>query len=119
MLGFHSEDLNSSLLDVLHPEDRDAVVRQYVENLSRTAGMSVTKFRIVRPDTGETRWIASRGRALVDGDGQPVGRLGTFEDYTDRKLTSDALRSTLRRYQALLKATSVIVWHSDASQQEQ
>ena len=118
MLGFQDDDVSCDLVDILHPDDRDAIVERYRANLAQTTGMSVTTFRIVRPDTGETRWLISRGRAVLDGDGHPVGRIGTFEDSTDRRRTTDALRSTLRRYQALLNATSVIVWHSDAVQED-
>ncbi|RYC28873.1 EAL domain-containing protein [Lichenibacterium minor] len=116
MLGLADEVAGCSFIDVLHPEDRDAVLERYHDNIAEEAGMTLTTFRIVRPDTGETRWITSRGRAVLDHEGRPVGRVGTFEDFTDRKQTRDTLRSTLRRYQALLDATSVIVWHSDAAQ---
>ena len=116
MLGFRDHDTGCGLLDVLHPDDRDAVVERHRANLAQTTGMSVTTFRIIRPDTGDTRWIASRGRAVLDGAGSPLRRIGTFEDFTERKRIQDALRSTLRRYQALLDATSVIVWYSDAAQ---
>ncbi|MGI3899554.1 MAG: EAL domain-containing protein [Janthinobacterium lividum] len=116
MLGL-DVDVDHSIANVLHPEDRDAVVEKFRRNLAEEAGMSLTKFRIVRPDTGETRWVASRARAVLDDAGRAIRRVGTFEDYTVRKQTSDALRLTLRRYQALLDATSVIVWHSDATQQ--
>lgn len=115
MLGIGG-DVVGGLVDVLHPEDRDTVVERHRENLSQMDGMSLTKFRIVRPDTGETRWIASRARAVIDNSGREARRVGTFEDYTERKRTNDALHSTLRRYQALLDATSIIVWHSDAAQ---
>lgn len=116
MLGFENTACDS-LATALHPEDRDTVVEKYRRNLVEVDGMSLTNFRIVRPDTGETRWIASRARAVLDDAGRPVRRVGTFQDYTDRKRTRDALHSTLRRYQALLDATSIIVWHSDAAQQ--
>ena len=115
MLGL-ADDPARGLIDVLHPEDREAVVLQYRANLARATGMSVTSFRIVRPDTGETRFITSRGRAVLDDAGRVVGRIGTFEDGSERRRTRDALRATLRRYQALLQATSVIVWHADADQ---
>ncbi len=116
MLGLTGAGDGCSIVDVLHPGDRDAVVERYRANVATDAGMTLTTFRIVRPDTGETRWIASRGRSVLDHDGRLVRRVGTFEDFTDRERTRDALRSTLRRYQALLDATSVIVWHSDALQ---
>ena len=116
MLGLADGSGSHGLLEVLHPDDRDGVVERYRDNLDVEVGMTLTTFRIVRPDTGETRWITSRGRAVLDGEGRPIHRVGTFEDFTERKRTRDALASTLRRHQALLDATSVIVWHSDAGQ---
>ena len=116
MLGLVQEHAGGDLLDVLHPGDRDGVVARHAVNMRQKTGMSLTTFRIIRPDTGEMRWIAARGRAALDGNGDALRRVGTLEDITDRKRTKEALRSTLRRHQALLDAVSVIVWHSDTAQ---
>ena len=116
MLGLTQEHPDQGLLEVIHPDDRATVIARQSVNLRQKTGMSLTTFRIVRPDTGETRWIAARGRAALDGNDNAIRRVGTLEDCTERKRTKEALRSTLRRHQALLDAVSVIVWHSDVDQ---
>ena len=73
-------------------------------------------FRIIRGDSGETRWIRSQGRAVLDAAGAPLRRIGTFQDVTDQHETRQALRLALRRYEALIAATSEIVWHASADQ---
>ena len=65
---------------------------------------------------GETRWIRSQGRAVLDAAGAPLRRIGTFQDVTDQHETRQALRLALRRYEALIAATSEIVWHASADQ---
>lgn len=69
--------------------------------------------RIVRPDDGRVRWIRSLGRTMRDGAGRPQHRIGTVEDITESVETRLALRSALIRSEALIAATSVIVWRYD------
>lgn len=44
-----------------------------------------TEYRIRRPDSGEVRWIASRGEYVRDSTGRAVLVRGTNHDITDRK----------------------------------
>jgi len=79
----HSEKINlKRFLDTLHPEDRDAV-REAVAEAVNGAGEYEREYRIVLP-TGETRWIAARGRVEFDGT-KPVRMRGASHDITLRK----------------------------------
>ncbi|MER3423199.1 MAG: hypothetical protein C4293_08185, partial [Nitrospiraceae bacterium] len=52
--------------DLIHPEDRDRRLTLFQTVLKSRGGFQ-TEFRIVRTD-GSIRWVADRGRALVDRD---------------------------------------------------
>jgi two-component system, LuxR family, sensor kinase FixL len=69
-------------LNVLHPEDRDAV-RQAVAEAVNGAGEYESEYRIVLPG-GQARWIAGRGRVEFGG-GKPVRMRGVSLDITRRK----------------------------------
>ena len=81
------------LLERVHPEDRVMVFEANRTTFLRGTAQAGITFRVVRADTGETRWIQSNGRALFGPDGNPVRRLGTFQDITDRKLAEEKLWS--------------------------
>ena len=81
------------LLERVHPEDRVMVFEANRTTFVRGTAQAGIAFRIVRADTGETRWIQSNGRARFDPAGKPVRRLGTFQDITDRKLAEEKLWS--------------------------
>ena len=81
------------LLERVHPEDRIMVLNANRTTFLRGTAKADIAFRIVRADTGETRWIQSNGRVRFDPDGKPVRRLGTFQDITDRKLAEEKLWS--------------------------
>ena len=66
---------------LLRPEDLVAI------RAARRApgpGRQDTFYGIVRPDTGEPRWIARRARYEFDEAGRAVAMVGTVEDVTDR-----------------------------------
>lgn len=41
----------------IHPDDRDAAVKHFIDALAGTSEDYTAEYRIVRPNDGETRWI--------------------------------------------------------------
>ncbi|GAB3881121.1 PAS domain S-box protein [Spirosoma agri] len=71
------------LLTYIHLDERQKV-RQAVE-LALTAPMGGSyeiAFRTINPETGQVRWLYSKGSAHFDRDGQPDRFLGTVQDRT-------------------------------------
>ena len=82
-------------LGLIHADDRERV-----DAASRAAAQSGGRvdyeFRIVRRDTGETRWIDSRGKVRTDDAGRMTRSYGAQWDITERK----AAEAELKRLQA-------------------
>ncbi|HEV2673793.1 MAG TPA: PAS domain-containing protein [Aliidongia sp.] len=73
---------------VVHPDDPPII-----DNLSdRLVGPSFREFRIIRADTGETRWMARRGESARDGETSKVHFVGVIYDVTASKLAEERLR---------------------------
>ena len=91
ILGLDPEKTRSSdwhIIDVVHPDDKQAVKEIIDVNLSGRASQS-HDYRIVRPD-GEVRYIYTVGGAEIAEDGKPVRVYATFMDVTDRKQAQEA-----------------------------
>lgn len=74
-------------LNLLHPDDRvetDAAVQQAL----RDGQEFNADFRVIWPD-GSVHWIAARGHASFDENGQAVRMMGITRDITDRKQIED------------------------------
>ena len=67
----------------VHPDDREAR-DQAMQRAILTQGGYETEYRILLPD-GKARWIAGRGRCLVERDGKSTRLLGVSMDITERK----------------------------------
>jgi PAS domain S-box-containing protein len=67
----------------LHPEDATRV-NDLLQHAVATGGEYSAEYRVVLPDGG-TRWLAARGRALVDENGTSVRLLGAAWDVTERR----------------------------------
>ncbi|TKJ30089.1 SpoIIE family protein phosphatase [Blastococcus sp. CCUG 61487] len=66
-----------------HPDDRDRVMDALQQAID-TVGDYEAEFRVVLP-SGETRWIAARGRAVADDAGVTVRLLGAGYDTTAQR----------------------------------
>ena len=104
------------VLTRVHPDDRALMLQACDPAPGRQTSALPHEFRIVCPATGESRWISSKDHLLFDESGHAMRRVGTFADITERRRMQDQLRSTLRRHEAFLAATSVSTWHSDSDQ---
>ena len=76
-----------SLLDRVHPEDRDLVRRTVNDAFQRRTGFDLA-YRIVHPD-GSLKHIQASGQPISD---HLVEFIGTVMDVTDRKRTGDEKR---------------------------
>ncbi|HEX2554726.1 MAG TPA: PAS domain S-box protein [Microvirga sp.] len=115
LLGVQAEEPESrserreAFSAALHPEDRERVLGNYDRAVRQRATHSTDEFRIVRGDTGETRWVAGSARYLYDDAGKLYRVVGTLRDITVRKSAELALQESEARYRLLAEnATDVI-----------
>lgn len=80
----------------VHPADRSMMSNQLAECVAGKADFSI-EFRVIRMDTGEERWLASRGRARFGADGKAVVLHGVSFDITDRVRNEQRLRTINQR----------------------
>ena len=88
MLGLDPESPAdaAAFLDLVHPEDRDAVVASMRSEDEVHAEMT---FRIRRADTGALRWLTIDIRALASESGTGSRTIVAFRDVTERKAAQD------------------------------
>ena len=99
-------------MQVVHPEDRDRLQRDITAALSRD-DVFQCEFRIVRPDTGEVRWISSRTKMERGATGRAIRSIGAHVDITERKLGEEALRESEERFRLAAEAAGLGVWDYD------
>ncbi len=95
-----SEPRVSTFDALVHPEDIPALDEAFSGSLARGAEDYDWTFRIVRADTGETRWVRDRCRYVRDESGVAIRRLGTLQDVTEYQRAQDeiaALNTELER----------------------
>lgn len=77
------------------------------------------RYRIVRADTGEVRWVLAYGQATFEGDGADarcVAYTGTLQDITEQKQSEDLLLENEARLKLALDAGNMAVWEVDVDQ---
>ena len=80
----------ASLLERVHPEDRDAVRAAYAEAL-RQGGEFRSEYRVAEAKGG-FRWVAARGQVQFDAAGAPRQLYGVVADVTERRQQEERFR---------------------------
>nr|WP_204262807.1 PAS domain-containing protein [Methylobacterium sp. BTF04] len=99
-----------SFLANIHPDDRahaDAAVQSALDPTGPCR--FDTEYRVIAADTGTERWLAARGRAIVEA-GETVRFVGTVRDISAQKDAELALRATEERYRLAARATTDAIW---------
>lgn len=99
-----------SFLALVHPEDRDAMLRNLERRL---AGEEVVdEFRCVRPD-GSVRHLSGRGQVIRDPAGGIGAVIGTVQDVTERLGFEEQMRANESRYRSLFEHASDVIFLVD------
>lgn len=99
LVGMRVESVEPTVnvfMNSVHPADRDAMSSKLAESVAGKAEFSL-EFRVIRADTGEERWLASRGRARIGSDGKAVVLHGVSFDITERIRNEQRLSSINQR----------------------
>jgi PAS domain S-box-containing protein len=104
MLGYSIESLSAhgGWRNIVHPEDRDRVLRNNLEwfNTGKAANI---QFRWIAKD-GRVVWVETRGTVICDDNGKPIGLRGLTLDITASKEAEQVkaqLEDQLRQSQKL------------------
>jgi PAS domain S-box-containing protein len=106
MLGYHGPedfpDVLESWSDLLHPDDRELVLKEFHETISDYSGETTydVEYRLLTKNRGY-RWYRAVGKPVRRPDGSPVTYLGVFFDITERK---EMIRKLAEQREVLSKA---------------
>jgi PAS domain S-box-containing protein len=89
------------LLARVHREDR-AAVRAALEAAAQGRDCAA-EFRVTTGAGGEVRWLSTRGRVLLDGQGRAVRLIGATLDVTERKRSEEQRREQQAQLEEALR----------------
>ncbi len=112
VFGMSADDLNGeTVLDHLHPDDRDAAVAMWVEVLHSPDQARTIQQRIVRPD-GSSLWIQSTVMNRIDSGGTI---LSMSHDISAGRAKEAALAASEQELRFLTEVVPVAVFRSTAA----
>ncbi|MCP3965990.1 MAG: diguanylate cyclase [Lentisphaerae bacterium] len=112
ILGLEPQSIAPSFekfLQVVHPDDRELIVKQTELALDSNDNPYKIDYRIVRPD-GSERIIHEEAVIERDEKGSPMKITGIIQDITERKQTEKALFHQKQRLSYILEGTNVATW---------
>jgi PAS domain S-box-containing protein len=111
--GYTREELVSRpFIELIHPDDRQMVIRQHQDVLSRKAPSGRLTHRIIDKE-GRIRWMEVTGVPFTWED--TASTLLFINDITERKEIEDRLRESEERYRDLIENTGDLIYVMDGN----
>ncbi|ANE53111.1 PAS domain-containing protein [Flavisolibacter tropicus] len=114
LFGYKSEEITyDKWLALIHPEDVQRVTDSFLQAIQHSS-QSIWRgqYRFKAADNSY-RYVFDRGFILRDSSNKPYRMIGAMQDITDLKLKEKELTESNERYNAILKATSDLIWDWD------
>lgn len=108
ILGLPPETIANSFekfFQYIHPDDLEAATTKFQEGLAMIGQINELEYRVVLPDSGEVKWLNSRGSAVQEEDGS-IKAFGRTTDITGRRLAENALAKQSQLQQLLVSITT-------------
>jgi len=93
---------NESWMDIVHPEDKELVLPEILDNIHKGKPYSV-ELRMRKGD-GSWKWLLSRGKSYeFSSEGKPTRAVGVYLDIDEYKQTEDEKRKIQKRFSAIFE----------------
>jgi PAS domain S-box-containing protein len=96
-------------LEVVHPDDREKLVRDRTASLGDHAEFAM-EYRIRRASDGAYHWFLTRATTERDAHGEVVGWIGTMTDIDDQKRDRERLAEFKATLDATLDCVVMLQW---------
>jgi PAS domain S-box-containing protein len=109
ILGYENDDWRGrNALDLLHPDDRPGIMREFSHLVEEPDGMMTVRYR-ARHKNGSWRWIEAICRNLLDNPAVG-GVVVNYRDITEQRQTDEQLREQAQLLDLTQDAVLVLSW---------
>lgn len=98
--------------DLLHPEDRELMLRHLSQHVIAEGHEFDQEYRIIRKSDGGVRWLYGRGELLYGEDGRPVKMIGVVQDLTALRSAEEALGESEKRLHLIYENVRDIIYYN-------
>ena len=106
------DELLNTPFFALVPDTEQAIVRQYLAQLTPENPVATMQQKDIRPD-GQVRYQQWTDRAFFDSEGHVLEYQSVGRDITEKKLAEEKLQESERRFRHLVESTDIIPYTWD------
>jgi len=100
--------------NIIYPQDREIAEEQIKTSIESQVRLE-SEYRIIRPSSGEVRWISVLGDTTYDANKKPVRMAGICLDITERKRHKEVIIESEQRINFHVKNSplAIIEWNNN------
>ena len=109
-------DFDKSLdgwISIIHPEWQDIMSDYVRNNVIGKKKQFDKKYKIIRQDNHEERWVHGLGKLVFDNSDQPMLLIGTIQDITNRVNDEKALHDSEEKYRNIFENVQDVFYQVD------
>ena len=105
----------SGWVTIIHPEWKKIMSEYVLQTVIGTKSKFDKKYKIIRQQDDQVRWVHGMGELVFDSNGQPVQLIGTIQDITNRVNDQEALRLSEEKYRNIFNNVQDVFYQVDMS----
>lgn len=102
-----------AFLDMVHPDDRDMVIKNYTDSLANKKPYQIN-YRL-KFDTGYIKYVDEQGETVYDENQNPKKSFCIIQDVSDRKEIEDVLTNSVLLYRSLASNAPIAIFNTDVT----
>ncbi|NLX94386.1 MAG: PAS domain S-box protein [Clostridiales bacterium] len=111
----HEEIMAMPVIDLVHPDDKDAVTEHHLTAFKQGSMADSHEFRVIIKD-GSVRWVEMKS-VIIEWEDKPA-TLNFLTDITERKKAVSDLRESEEKYRLITEFASDVIWVLNLSKNE-
>ena len=114
-ISTHHDKSLEGWISIIHPEWQEYMTDYFVNEVIGKKLKFDKEYKIIRKNDFQERWVHGIGELVFDETNRPITMIGIIQDITEKKLASEELRESEKKYRTIFDNVQDVFYQVDMS----